>query len=139
MRFFVLVLLVLLLPLRSGLGEALAAAGLHHGAPHQQQQAGPHLFAGNALALEDCAGHEGTHDRAQLEHPEQHANGSDQANPGVDAACDACSFCQICHAVGLAFSQVDIEPLPVPHARPEALSTAFVSAPDARDQKPPIS
>lgn len=122
MQFLVLILLMLMLPMRSGMGEAMAAPGSHHGTTHQQQAG---LLASAAHGLEDCAGH-----------------GADPAAHEVrlaDANCDACSACQTCHAMGLAFSPADVSSLPAPNAQPEGLSIAFVSAPAAHDQKPPIS
>lgn len=154
MRFLVLILLMLTLPLRSGMGDAMAASNAHHGTTHQQEAG---LMASAAHGLEDCAGHGAGHSSAHssaqpsglssahLSHAVEQASEPVQASTAAsdallaDAACDACSACQSCHAVGLAFSPADVASLPAPNAQPEALSIAFASAPDARDQKPPIS
>jgi hypothetical protein len=126
MRFFVMILLVLLLPLGSGAGVAMAAEP-HH-TTTQAHQPGTHASAAH---LSDCLGHGTT------------ANKSNTATNVVKAAahadCDACSACQSCNAMGLAFSRAYLQPLPASNARPQALSPAFASAPAARDQKPPIS
>jgi hypothetical protein len=126
MRFFVMLILVLLLPLGSGSGEAVAAES-HH-IITLEHQASTHASAAHELA--DCPGHGTTSGKANF--------GANHVKP-VDAECDACSACQSCHAVGLAFSRADLQPLPASNARPQALSPAFASAPAARDQKPPIS
>jgi hypothetical protein len=126
MRFFVMLILVLLLPLGSGSGEAVAAES-HH-TTTQEHQASTHASAAHELA--DCPDHGTTSGKANL--------GANHVKP-VDAECDACSACQSCHAVGLAFSRADLQPLPASNARPQALSHAFASAPAARNQKPPIS
>jgi len=120
-----MILLVLLLPLGGGSGVAMAAES-HH-TTTQAHQPGTHASAAH---LPDCLGHGTTADKARPAAKDVKA---------VDADCDACSACQSCHAVGLAFSRADLQPLPASNARPQALSPAFASAPAARDQKPPIS
>ena len=125
MRFFVMILVALWLPLGGGAGVAMAAEP-HH-TKTQAHQPGTHASAEH---LSDCLGH---------------GTAADKASPAakdvkeVDAACDACSACQSCNAMGLAFSRADLQPLPASNALPQALSPAFASAPAARDQKPPIS
>jgi hypothetical protein len=128
MRFFAMILLVLLLPLGSGSGEAMAAEP-HHTIT-QAHQPGTHASAAH---LSDCLGHGTTVDNAS-----PGANDIKTADADCDP-CSACSACQTCQAVGLAFSRADLQPLPASNARPQALSPAFASAPAARDQKPPIS
>ena len=126
MRFFVMILLVLLLPLGSGAGVAVAAEP-HH-TTKQAHQPGTHASAAH---LSDCLGHSTTGDKA--------SPAANDVKAAAHADCDACSACQSCHPVGLAFSRADLQPLPASNARPQALSPAFASAPAARDQKPPIS
>ena len=126
MRFFVMILLVLLLPLGSGAGVAVAAEP-HH-TTKQAHQPGTHASAAH---LSDCLGHGTTVDKA--------SPAANEVKAAAHADCDACSACQSCHPVGLAFSRADLQPLPASNARPQALSPAFASAPAARDQKPPIS
>ena len=125
MRFFVMILVALLLPLSSGLGAAMAAES-HH-IKTQAHQPGTHASAAHES---DCLGHSTMADKSSPAAKDLKA---------VDAACDACSACQSCNAMGLAFSRADLQPLPASNARPQALSPAFASAPAARDQKPPIS
>ena len=125
MRFFVMILLVLLLPLVSGAGVAMAAEP-HH-TTTQAHQPGTHASAAH---LSDCLGHGTTADKASPAAKDVKA---------VDAACNACSACQSCHPVGLAFSRTDLQPLQTPNAQPQALSPAFSSATAARNQNPPIS
>ena len=126
MRFFVMILLVLLLPLGSGSGYAVAAES-HH-ITTLKHQTSTHASAAHELA--DCLGHGTTAGKA-----------SPSANDvkAADADCDSCSACQTCNAMGLVFSRADLQPLPASNAQPQALSPAFASAPAARDQKPPIS
>lgn len=126
MRFFVMIFLVLLLPLGSGSGVAMAAES-HH-TTSQAHQPGTHASAAH---MSDCLGHGPTDDKA--------SPATKDVKAAAHADCDACSACQSCHPVGLAFSRADLQPLPSSNARPQALSPAFASAPVARDQKPPIS
>jgi hypothetical protein len=126
MRFFVMIFLVLLLPLGSGSGVAMAAES-HH-TTTQAHQPGTHASAAH---VSDCLGHGPTDDKA--------SPATKDVKAAAHADCDACSACQSCHPVGLAFSRADLQPLPSSNARPQALSPAFASAPVARDQKPPIS
>lgn len=126
MRFFVMIFLVLLLPLGSGSGVAMAAES-HH-TTSQAHQPGTHASAAH---VSDCLGHGPTDDKA--------SPATKDVKAAAHADCDACSACQSCHPVGLAFSRADLQPLPSSNARPQALSPAFASAPVARDQKPPIS
>jgi hypothetical protein len=126
MRFFVMIFLVLLLPLGSGSGVAMAAES-HH-TTTQAHQPGTHASAAH---VSDCLGHGPTDDKA--------SPATKDVKAAAHADCDACSACQSCHPVGLAFSRADLQPLPSSNAQPQALSPAFASAPVARDQKPPIS
>ena len=126
MRFFVMILLVLLLPLGSGAGVAMAAEP-HH-TTTQAHQPGTHASAAH---LSDCLGHGTTADKA--------SPAANDVKAAAHADCDACSACQSCHPVGLAFSRTDLQPLQTPNAQPQALSHAFSSATAARNQKPPIS
>lgn len=128
LRMFLLVLLLpllSLLPLATGSGGAVAAQA-HHITTQELHASTP---ATAAHMPADCLGH---------------ATAAGQANPGAndaktaDTACDACSACQTCHVVGLAFYRADLQPLPPPHAQPQALSSVFASAPVARNPKPPI-
>ena len=132
MRFFVMLFLVILLPLGSGSGDAVAAESHHITTQaHQAHQASTHASSAHELA--DCPGHGTTAGKASPK--------ANDVKP-VDAECDACSACsacQTCQAVGLAFYRAYLQPLPASNAQPQALSHAFASATAARDQKPPIS
>jgi hypothetical protein len=127
MRFIVMFFIVLCLPLGSGSGQAVAAES-HH-ITTQVNRASMHASAAHELA--DCPGHGTTTGKASPD--------ANDVKAAAHADCDACSACQSCHLVGLAFYQAVLQPLPASNARPQALSPAFASAPAARDQKPPIS
>ena len=126
MRFFVMILVALCLPLGSGSGAAMAAESHHN--TTQAHQPGTHASAAH---VSDCLGHGTMADKA--------SPGASDVKAAAHADCDACSACQSCHPVGLAFSRTDLQPLQTPNAQPQALSPAFSSATAARNQKPPIS
>ena len=126
MRFFVMILVALCLPLGSGSGAAMAAESHHN--TTQAHQPGTHASAAHES---DCLGHSTTVDKA--------SPAANDVKAVAHADCDACSACQSCHPVGLAFSRPDLQPLQTPNAQPQALSPAFSSATAARNQKPPIS
>ena len=126
MRFFVMILIVLCLPLGSGSGTAMAAESHHN--TTQAHQPGTHASAAHES---DCLGHSTTVDKA--------SPAVNDVKAAAHADCDACSACQSCHPVGLDFSRTDLQPLQTPNAQPQSLSPAFASATAARDQKPPIS
>ena len=128
MRYFVMILVALCLPLGSGSGAAMAAEPHHITTQEQAHQPGTHA---SAARVSDCLGHCTMADKA--------SPGASDVKEAANADCDACSACQSCHPVGLAFSRADLQPLQTPNAQPQALSPAFSSATAARDQKPPIS
>jgi len=124
MRRWLVLLLVLMLPLRAWLGEAMAGEMLHLPAAVaavHATEAGPHAHGPHA----DCA-----------EHAHASAAPSD-AHPAFDGDCRTCASCQACSAVALA------APLPVrtatsfSHPRPLAVPLAFSSAEPHLAYKPP--
>lgn len=121
MRRWLFVLLIVLLPLRGWMGEAMAA----------QMAAQSHAPAGAAAhtAAGDCAGH---HADAEAAAPSV-LQGSQQA---MEAGCAAC---QACSTMALAFSHAPI-PAPVFGTAPPVQSAViFASAEPAPADKPPIS
>lgn len=116
MRRWLLLLIVVLLPLRGWMGEAMAAEMLarHHAQP---PAAVPQSAAG------DCAGH---HDQAA----------GSQAADTHDAACAAC---QACSTLALAFGHPLVPATPYGAAPPVPVAVAFASAEPAPADKPPIS
>ena len=124
MRHWFLVLLIALLPLRSGLGDAMAA-GLLCPPP-----ATAHVMAADA-AMDDSA--HAQHGVAHtMDAPAAHA----ESSPCPDGS--LCSACQICHSTAIAPTAAP--PLLAPQVRtapPPALGD-FASAERALALKPPI-
>lgn len=136
MRRCLYVLLILLLPLRAWVGDAMATqmvlpAPVPYTAAHATtghgHGAGASAFAHpTALAMQttagDCFGHAGPHDAANL----------DEA-----AHCGACAMCQTCHTVAvLALSRFADAGQSRPAVPPFA-ATGFTSADRALTLKPP--
>ena len=142
MRHLLLALMIVLLPLRGWVGDAMAtqmasgmvvAAGTHKAASNQHAQpadAGTHDHMASdsrkPMAMHDCAGHD---DLAATV----------QDNASQDSPCGSCDSCQACHTVALldvAGTSAAPWPTPMTSAPVEA---SFVSADVALKQKPPIS
>jgi hypothetical protein len=121
MRRFVLALLIVLLPLRGWVGDAMA---MEMATQAQTEPASAHesAVAGNAMHA-DCAGH------AALQ----------ESEPQTQSHCESCSACQICHTVAMTSSIATLAAVHVPLAQPQAGAPLFSSAERAAGFKPPIS
>lgn len=135
MRRWLLLVMVLLLPLRAWVGDAMAGQMLQQamGAP-AQAMAQPHAPApshhGQAARMlhHDCD----EHGAAAAAQPEQ-----EDAAPAMDGDCPTCASCQACSAVALS----PAEPvLPAPgfsQPRPHGGARAHASAEQLHAFKPP--
>jgi len=123
-RWFVLLMLVLL-PLRGWVGDAMAGQMI------QQQLHGPHAAAPHAIDHE-CAGH-GHHAGAG-----DHAGRGTPAQPGPDG-CGTCASCQVCSAVALAAPVTQVQCAVFGHAPPASDAPRFASAERQLAFKPPKS
>ena len=126
MRLFVLALMIVLLPLRGWVSDAMATEMLSAGAMHLQ-------IATNAVedhahqadvsqAMTDCAG-----------------QGAPEGTPDTDTHCVTCSVCQACHTVALLPDAAHSVAVVSSPALPYSPATVFASALVALGQKPPIS
>ena len=148
MRFFVLALMMVLLPLRAWTGDAMTtdmavtlaaaqmqktapdrqAAGLHHGhQPHDNHH--DHAAHGAPVPVTantaDCLSHAG----CDQTHGTHHAGGT----------CESCSACQACHNVLLMFGATELKSDLSALWTLNVVADPFISAEAAADQKPPIS
>ncbi|MGV3493509.1 MAG: hypothetical protein ACO1OY_06545 [Ramlibacter sp.] len=133
MRRWLLLVMVLLLPLRAWVGDAMAGQMLQQAMPpaaHAMAQpatapAAPHHAHAGPTLHHDC-------DEAPA------ATG--QPDPGDDAAmgdCPTCASCQACSAVALSPAHSAL-PLPsFPHAPPHGGTGAHASAEQPHAFKPP--
>ena len=146
MRFFVLLLMVVLLPLRSLAGDVLATQMAHSVFAIEKVAAGAHntgvkatfdhANAGidTAQAVPDC------HGQQVGSHGSDHGAGtaSHSATSGSEH-CSTCAACQACHTLALSPMEAGgIALFASPQAR-QTSSAAFTSADAALGQKPPIS
>lgn len=127
MRRWLLILMVLLLPLRGLVGDAMAGQMLEHGMTHAAMAATTHAAAGS----HDAHGH--GHDCDQP--PAATADAEPQ--PQANADCPTCASCQVCSSVALSPT---VPPALVPgfaHARPHSAPPAYASAEPSLAFKPP--
>lgn len=149
MRHLLLALMIVLLPLRGWMGDAMAT-GMATGtvaATSQHRQAATEMVAGHAhamgsadhfehqtasqepvQALHDCAGHAS----------DQSSHAAD-SHDNRDGHCDSCQACQACHTVALSRTAVILETAFSDPGLPHAAAAQFTSAQAALGQKPPIS
>ena len=158
MRSFVLVLMLVLLPLRGWMGDAMAtqmatgtATGTILGAintvaspAHEQRANGSfeHKEVGAgpvAQAMTDCAEHMSKALAANQATSDSFnsSNSSDATDQNGHA--DHCQTCQACHSVAMSSSALVVSSSFSAPSQPQALSTPFTSAIAALSQKPPIS
>jgi hypothetical protein len=140
MRFFLLALMIALLPLRSWAGDVMALemaqqqlVATKSGAVHAISTGATALFSSNATP----------NDRSHCpDHAQANAGGPAATSDSQDTAqdhCNTCTTCQVCHSVAMA-SEVQWQVArQLPHYVPIPSSTAFTSAAPAPGFKPPIS
>ena len=140
MRRLLLVLMLVLLPLRGWVGDAMATqmaapalvqqtagagvAGIHtHNADTPTHPHSGLSQADTATTATDCAGH----------------TGSGSSSPADALDCQSCVACQACHTVALAVPvHIDTELSKAP-GEPLSVVSRFTSADRALGLKPPIS
>lgn len=125
MRLHVLLLLLLALPLRGWVGDAMA---MEMARAALQATAAPSTAAApmaDAAMPDDCPMH--------------------QAGPAADPAgnvhaghAGACTLCDVCHGASLADTPAVLGAVVTPHAAPAPASTRFASVLRAPDLRPPI-
>jgi len=131
MRRWLLVLIVLLLPLRAVVGEAMAgqmlqqgtamAAALAMGAEH-----------GTPVASHDCDHHPGHQAQAEPDEAPQAA-----APDAANGDCPTCASCQVCSSVALSPSAQAPAPVHATQAPPLAVQRPYPSAEPVLAFKPP--
>ena len=144
MRHLILALMILLLPLRGWMGDAMATnmaidmatsvapAVKTTAADAKKTSLNGHfeypllVQAAPAVAVQtlpDCAGHVS----------------SDEAHGMQDEHCKPCQSCQACHTLALSSSLPDLRSVFAAPLMPLAMTAQFTSAVAALGQKPPIS
>ena len=151
MRFFVLALMMVLLPLRGWTGDAMAtdmAVSMAAQQMHQTAAAPEKTDAHQGHQGHDS--HEDHSDHAAHEAPTQvmantvdclsHADCS-KAHAADHSAgtCESCSACQACHNVALLVTSDELKPRLNSLWTPTAVADPFASADAAHDQTPAMS
>jgi hypothetical protein len=134
MRHFVLALMIVLLPLRGWVGDAMATE-MATGAPEQSVssiESGAH-HAHSAMADADPEAKNSMH----ADCPDHAASPED--TPQAASGCHSCTACQICHSMALTPSLPQLASAAVSAAQPPAATPLFASAERAPGFKPPIS
>jgi hypothetical protein len=138
MRHLFLIIMLVLLPLRGWVSDAMATgmvtaqvqqqttakivATHAHEAEAQAHQDTETVVADASQTAADCSGH---------------ASGGD--DHAADTHCNSCSVCQACHTVALPPAAADVTAAFNPRTLPRAVVAQFVSAEHALGEKPPIS
>jgi hypothetical protein len=125
MHRFVLILMLILLPLRGWMGEAMAMDMLAQ-----------HALATQKVAIH--AIHTGTANTFDTEIQAECHTATEAADPDTNH-CNTCPVCQMCHSVAAPTPWAIPAPLWLSHAQPATARTRFASAPTAFALKPPIS
>ena len=121
MRYLVVVLMILLLPLRGWTGDAMATHMASTAVGLEAQVAA----ADKTGTVADCAGH-------------QAGEQTDSSVP-KSAGVETCQACQACHTVALSASPTIAGVLFAAPTAPLAAAAQFTSADAALGQKPPIA
>ena len=125
MRRLILILMLVLLPLRGWVGEAMAME----------------MLAQQAVAIENIATnarHTSVDDTFGTEIKADCHGAAEALDPGT-SACGTCQLCQICHTVAAPAPFFALPAPWLPHAQPTTGLARFASAPAAFALKPPIS
>lgn len=135
MRRWLLVLMLVLLPLRGWVGEAMAGDML-------QQHAA--RMAAHALASEHRHDHTQAHGEHRghaahdcLEHASPADGPQDPGEPQAGTDCPTCASCQACSSVALSPFVFVPKVVGFPHPLPEAVQRDYSSAEPALAFKPP--
>jgi len=137
MRFLVLVLMIVLLPLRGWAGDAMATQMA--GAAVAIEKRASSALEIRATAFLDYKNEAYETSQAMPDCHEQSSTHSETDQAANNDHCGTCQACQACHTVALLPSALEVTvsftspQLRLPHA------AAFTSAATALCQKPPIS
>ena len=144
MRRWLLLFMVLLLPLRGWVGEAMAGQMLQQHGALISAAAGDPASSAHAHAHAHASGpaHASGHDQAHdCDHAPGHAPApGDASGPASGHAdCPTCASCQVCSSVALFTLAWLPTPIAYSHPQPEAAQPSYASAEPALAFKPPRS
>lgn len=140
MHRLILAVMIVLLPLRGWIGDAMAveaATGVQVAIQSVAAEVHPTLEVSH---FEPDSGH--LDQRAGTSHCPDHASTRDNS-PDTDgepaAHAQACTVCQVCHTVAMSADTAPFPALPLPRFAPATSFPRFTSALPAPGLKPPIS
>ena len=147
MRIFLLALMIVLLPLRGWMGDAMAtsmATGM--AASNLHQEVATKTVATHAHETEVESTEKHAHHETDAQHSTQaqqdcagHSSAqADQSTQINDGHCGSCQVCQVCHSVALSPAAVMVAAAFNAFALPHTATAQFTSAQLALRQKPPI-
>ena len=143
MRYFVMVLMMILLPLRSWAGDVMATqmASAAVNSSFATQKIATNIDKTSATSELSLFKSSDRHAAAAHAMPDCASHAPDQApdTTASHAACDTCQACQACHTVALACNTAVVSRVFASPRTPLALAAHFTSATAALGQKPPIS
>lgn len=133
MRTWLLALMILLLPLRGWLGDAMALGSATVSLPSVQSTS--FLIADNHYSAPTSASF-GTES-----HPCHELSGPSGKSPAdrstEHGACDTCTACQLCHGSAAPPVPWQVPTHALPHPQPQTRLLGFVSAEPRRNDRPP--
>ena len=138
MRTLLLAIMIVLLPIRGWLGDAMAVEMVRHSLPAAMEAATMASAAAEAHCHEamDAAGDMAMDMSAHAGHDD---DGTGSNNHGDHQGCGTCVACQVCHTVALGGMPLVAIVHGAPQASPAAHAARFVSAEPVQGLKPPIS
>ena len=144
MRIFLLALMIVLLPLRGWMGDAMATGMAASNLPLEvaTKTVATHAHETGVESSEKHAHHET--DEQNSTQAQQDCAGhmsiqADQSTHTNDGHCGSCQVCQVCHSVSLSPAAVMPAATFNAFALPHTATAQFTSAQLALRQKPPIS
>jgi len=136
MRHFLFALMIVLLPLRGWVGDAMATQMAAGQLQHREAQAAVQAAHVHEAMDATYAGH---HAQAPVVHDCADQTTNDGGNDSADGHCETCAACQACHTVALSPAAIDSMPVFSAPILPHPAADQFASADAALRQKPPIS
>ena len=138
MRRLILAVMIVLLPLRGWIGDAMALEAAT-GTPVAIQSVAVDVHP--TLEVTHFEADSGRQDlRAGPGHCPDHASAPAEGDDSdTSANGDACTLCQVCHTVAMSADAAPLPTLPLPVLAPAMSFARFTSALPAPGLKPPIS
>ncbi|MET3460074.1 hypothetical protein [Variovorax atrisoli] len=144
MRTLLLAIIIVLLPVRGWLGDAMAVEMVRHSLPAAMEAATVASAAAEAHCHEAMDADAGGGDMAMAMDMSAHGSSHDDGGSGTTShgdhqGCGTCVACQVCHTVALGGMPLVAIVHGAPQASPPGHAARFVSAEPVQGLKPPIS